>query len=145
VRFEESVEIDAPIDRVWTTFTDFEKWPSWTASVRAIESIDGGPLRLGMRLRITQPRLPTTTWTVSDVLDGRSWSWEARRLGARTVAEHRLDSVTQGSTRLTQVVRQTGPVGLLAGVIYARLTHRYLAMESSGLKRACEGSADSHS
>jgi hypothetical protein len=33
---------------------------------------------------------------------------------------------------------QTGPLAWLVGILYGRLTRRYIGMEAQGLKRFCE-------
>ncbi|MBW8709812.1 MAG: SRPBCC family protein, partial [Mycobacterium sp.] len=84
-----AITIDAPIDVVWAVFTDVEQWPTWTRSVTSVELIDG-PMRLGARARIRQPRLPTVVWTVTAWDPGKSWTWTATGPGARTRASHVL-------------------------------------------------------
>ena len=49
-----------------------------------------GPLRLGSRVLIRQPRLPTQVWTVDHLDEGRSYSWITRSRGITTIAEHRV-------------------------------------------------------
>ena len=50
-----SITIDAPIEVVWSVFTDVERWPTWASSFTSVELIDG-PMRLGAKARIRQPR-----------------------------------------------------------------------------------------
>jgi len=47
---------------VWRMLGEVEAWPELTSSVRSIVRVDPGPLHVGQRLRISQPRLPTTVW-----------------------------------------------------------------------------------
>ena len=84
-----SITIDAPIDVVWSVFTDVERWPTWASSFTSVELIDG-PMRLGAKARIRQPRLPTVVWEVTKWEPGRSWTWAATGPGARTEASHVL-------------------------------------------------------
>ena len=42
------IEIDAPVERVWQTLTDFSSFPTWNPFIRRIE----GELRLGSRLEV---------------------------------------------------------------------------------------------
>jgi uncharacterized protein YndB with AHSA1/START domain len=137
-----SISIDAPIEVVWSVFTDVEQWPTWTSSVTSVQLIDG-PMRVGAQARIRQPKLPTVTWTVTEFHPGRSWTWQATSPGARTVATHRLTG--DGSTTVArQSIAQNGPLGRIVGRLYRSLTARYLSLEAEGLKRRSEQLVSSH-
>jgi uncharacterized membrane protein len=84
-----TVDIDASAERVWAVMSEVEAWPQWTPSVRSIRRLDPGPLRVGARSRIKQPRLPPTTWTVVELVDGQSFTWTATGPGMRASAHHR--------------------------------------------------------
>jgi hypothetical protein len=63
--------------------------------------------------------------------------WSSEMKGLRTIADHRVEPTPSGS-RVTLVLRQSGP---LAGVVrlgYGRMIRRYLHLESTGLKRRAE-------
>ena len=36
-----SITIDAPIEVVWSVFTDVERWPTWASSFTSVELVDG--------------------------------------------------------------------------------------------------------
>jgi uncharacterized membrane protein len=131
-----SITIDAPIDVVWSVFADVERWSTWTRSITSVELIDG-PMRLGAKARIRQPRLPTVVWEVTKWEPGRSWTWTATGPGAHTEASHVLTSLG-GTTLVEQVIVSRGPVGRLLAILWHSLTQRYLAMEAEGLKRRTE-------
>jgi len=131
------VTIAAPVDVVWRVLSEVEAWPEWTASVRSISRVDPGELHVGQRLRISQPRFPTTVWRLTELVEGRSVVWRAGGPGARTTARHTVEPAGAG-TRVTLRLDQRGPLGLLVGVLSSRLTRRYLDMEVSGLKRRAE-------
>src|SRR5678815_4581770 len=82
-----SITIDAPIEVVWSVFTDVERWPTWASSFTSVALVDG-PLRLGAKARIRRPGLPTVIWEVTKWEPGRSWTWTATSPGARTEASH---------------------------------------------------------
>jgi uncharacterized membrane protein len=131
-----SITIDAPIDVVWSVFTDVEKWPTWASSFTSVELING-PMRLGAKARIRQPRLPTVVWEVTKWEPGRSWTWTATSPGARTEASHVLTSLGD-RTIAEQAILPSGLLGRLAAFLYRSLTRRYLAIEAAGLKARCE-------
>lgn len=135
---DDTVDIHAPADAVWAVYADVGNWPTWTASVRSVELADGTGLAQGAAARIDQPRLPRVTWTVTELTPGRSWAWEARSPGARTVARHVVTPTGDGATRVDTSIDQNGPIGGLVGRLYAGLTRRYLRMEAEGLKARCE-------
>jgi uncharacterized membrane protein len=131
-----SIMIDAPIEVVWSVFTDVERWPTWASSFTTVELIDG-PMRLGAKARIRQPRLPTVVWEVTRWEPGHSWTWTATGPGALTEASHVLTRSGEG-TLAEQCIQSSGPLGRLAAFVWRSLTQRYLAIEAAGLKQRSE-------
>lgn len=138
MRYESSVDIAAAPDAVWAVWTDIERWPEWTASMTEIRRLDGGPFGVGSRARVKQPRLPAVVWQVTEAEPGRSFVWVARGPGALTEAVHRLTPTGADRVTATLIVRQSGPLGTVVGLLMARLTRRYLQLEAAGIKRRCE-------
>jgi uncharacterized protein YndB with AHSA1/START domain len=132
-----TVDIDASAERVWAVMSEVESWPQWTPSVRSIRRLDPGPLRVGARSRIKQPRLPPTTWTVVELVDGQSFTWTATGPGMRASAHHRVEQTPTGSRAILSI-DQEGILGRLVARLSADLTKRYLALEAAGLKRRSE-------
>lgn len=137
MQWSASIRITAPPAVVWQVLGEVEAWPQWTASVTEIVRVDPGPLHTGQRIRIRQPRLPTTVWTLTDLAQQQYFVWRAGGPGAKTTAHHRIEPDGDG-TLVTLRLTQQGPVGWLVGVLTASLTRRYLELESTGLKRRCE-------
>lgn len=133
---KDGIGIAAPPDLVWDVFSDVVAWPTWTASMTSLELLDGA-LRVGDRVKIRQPKLPTVVWTVTELTPGESWTWVAKAPGATTIASHRVTARGQ-RTLVEQSIEQTGIVGRLVGRLYGRLTRKYVAMEAAGLQRECE-------
>ncbi len=138
MRIDDEVLIETGIERVWEIYSDVERWPAWTASVRTVEYVRGHQLHEGARVRIDQPKLPTAEWEVTAVDHGRSWTWVAKAPGVRTTATHTLEVAGNNATRVRQTIEQNGPLGAVIGRVYARLTRDYLRMEAAGLKQRCE-------
>jgi uncharacterized protein YndB with AHSA1/START domain len=135
--FETTREIAASPQTVWSVIVDVEKWPEWTPSMREVKRIDAGPLSIGSRARIKQPRLMPFTWTVTHLERGKGFTWTMRSPGVSVTARHYVDP-TPGGSRATLSVQYGG---LLAGLV-ARLTapvnDRYLQLEADGLKARSE-------
>jgi len=132
-----SIDIDAPVARVWAVMRDVERWPEWTASVRSVTLLDDG-LRVGARARIGQPRIPTTVWTVTGLTEGHDFTWEASGPGTLTTGRHCVEATGPGTCRATLSIIQSGLLGSVVGRGYRSLTDRYLAMEAAGLKARAE-------
>jgi uncharacterized membrane protein len=135
-----SIEIDAPVARVWAVMRDVQRWAEWTESVRSVTLLDDD-LRVGARARVDQPRIPTTVWTVTDLTEGREFTWEARGPGTVTTGRHGVEATGPGTCRATLSITQSGWVGAVVGRGYRSLTERYLAMEAAGLKARSEAGA----
>lgn len=132
-----SIDIDAPPERVWAVMTNVEAWPQWTASVTEAKRLDTGHFDVGSRVRLRQPRLPVTVWTVDEVESGTSFTWVTGLPGFRTTARHVVER-RRGGSRVTLELDQRGVVGELIGRWMAGLTERYLNLEAVGLKRRSE-------
>ena len=132
-----AVDIAAPTTLVWDVYSDVERWPEWTASVTSLEALDGPGLAVGKRFEIKQPRLPKLVWTVTELSEGTSWTWEQRSPGGRTVAVHEVRA-DGARTQVRQRLDQQGPVGSLVGSLMRGTTRRYLELEAQGLKARSE-------
>lgn len=138
MRFEATVDVAAPAHEVFETYTDVANWPEWTASVTSVERLDDGPLRVGSRARVRQPRLPTAVWEVTELLPAQSFTWVARGPGVLTVGIHRVEPLPEGHTRVTAILEQGGLLGPVLGRLTKGLTELYLQTEVRGLKAHCE-------
>jgi uncharacterized membrane protein len=124
--------IDAPTEPVWDVLFDVARWPEWTPTIDSVERLDDGPFQVGSRANVRQPKLPLALWEVTDVVDGRSFTWEAKGLGIKTIARHEVVPDANGST-VTLSIEQTGPMGAVAATVWRRLTQRYIELEAESL------------
>ena len=138
--FKVTVDIPAPADRVWAVIRDVERWPEWTPTVTRVEWLDaGGPLALGSRLRIVQPKVPPAEWTVAALEPGRGFRIVSRSPGATVEADHRAEPIGAGDrSRVTLSVTFGGFLGRIIGRMMRGLNERYIAEEAAGLKRRSE-------
>ena len=138
--FETSKHISAPTQRVWDVLFDVARWPEWTPTVDSVERLDDGPLAVGSRTKVRQPKLPQATWGVTEIVDGKSFTWEATGPGLRTVARHEVVPDDAGSTvRLS--IEQTGPMGAVAARVWRKLTQHYIELEAQSLDARVTGTS----
>lgn len=117
---------------------DVAKWPEWTPTIDNVERLDDGPFGVGSRAKVRQPKLPQAQWEVTEVVDGRSFTWEARGPGMRTIARHEVVPDGDGST-VTLSIEQTGPMGAVAAFVWRGLTQRYIELEAASLDARVTG------
>jgi uncharacterized membrane protein len=141
VRYEHAVDVAAPAATVWEVVRDVERWPALTESMTRVEVVGGGPLSLGSRVRVKQPRLPVAQWEVTELAEGEAFSWVAHAPGFTTVARHAVVARADGASRLVLSIEMGGPLGRLFGALTAGRTRRYVAMEAAGIKDASEARA----
>ncbi len=76
------LEIDAPIDSVWTVLTTVEKWPAWNPDVKTVSL--AGPFAEGSTFR-WKAGPGTITSVVEHVDPPTVLAWSGRTLGIRAV------------------------------------------------------------
>ena len=95
-----AVDIAAPPDIVWAVMSDVERWHEWTRSIRSVRLLSAGPLAVGSRALIRQPKFPPAVWTVIAIAPGRSFTWRSGVPGMRVLGHHSVDRI-EGGTRAT--------------------------------------------
>ncbi len=141
--FSITVDIQAPPERVWAVMSDVERWPEWTPTVTSMKLRDPGPLAPGSRVLICQPKFPPAEWRLTELDEGRSFTWVNRGPGVLVTARHGVvpGSSTGGDRDKSQATLSLEFAGIL-GPLVARLTRnlneRYLALEAKGLKQRSE-------
>ena len=135
--FDISIDIAAPPDVVWAVISDAERWHEWTESVRGIRLLDKGPLRVGSRALIRQPRFPPAVWKVVELDPGRSFTWKTGSPGMRVYGRHSVMPTTGGS-RASLHLHYEGVLGGVLARLTRDITKRYLGFEAAGLKNRSE-------
>lgn len=135
-----AVTIAAPPERVWAVVVDVERWPERIPTVDTVERLDAGPLVVGSRTRLEQPRLPTAVWTVTELTGGSSYTWESTSPGVTVTATHVVEPHPDGS-RLTLSVSVAGPISGIGWLMTRKLTKRYVETEAASIKQTAETSA----
>ena len=138
MRFEKSVEIDAPQQRVWDVLSDLEAWPQRIETVDVVEVLTPPPISRGSRVRLKQPKLPEGTWDVTTWDAPSYFEWTQKTGGSTSVAGHRVEALEEGRARLTLTLEMRGLLIPIIALFYKGLTNRYMNLEAQGMKRAAE-------
>ncbi|MEV6242801.1 SRPBCC family protein [Lentzea sp. NPDC051838] len=134
---QHTVVIAAPPERVWDVLVDIEQWPERIPTVDSVERLDDGPLALGSRTKLVQPKLPPGVWTVTEMTDGASYTWESKSSGVTVVASHDVEPHPDGC-RLTLAVAVSGALAPIGWLMSKSLTKRYVETEAASIKAASE-------
>jgi uncharacterized protein YndB with AHSA1/START domain len=113
----ETIDIKAPIDRVFTALTDPRRGSEWNPAISGIQDITPGPTQTG------------TQWKQSTVVAGRPINLlcritrlDAPTLGVLEVSGDQRGKITtycsqvDGATRVTQTLEFVPPSGLFGGL-----------------------------
>jgi hypothetical protein len=139
--FRHVIEINVSPARVWPVLLDVERWPEWTTSVTRVQRMDIGPLTLGSRTRIWQPKLMPAVWQVTSLDEKRHiFAWTTRSMGFKIIGRHQVEAVGAHS-RVTLSVHFSGLLGAIVARVFRDLNWDYLAREANGLRSRCEASA----
>lgn len=136
-RFEHVIAIGASPERVWEVLVDVERWPARIPTVDRVERLDDGPLAVGARIRLAQPKLPEAVWTVVELTPGRAFTWASTSPGVRITASHVVDPAPEGS-RLSLGVDLGGWLAPVGWLTTRSLTRRYVRTEAASMKAAAE-------
>lgn len=139
-RFSISVDIAVPPARVAAVMIDVERWHEWTASIRRVSILGGGPLAVGKRALVRQPGVPPAFWKATELDPARGFTWTSYAPGLLVVGRHYAEATPTGS-RATLSLDYTGFFGPLMARLTLGINDKYLAMEAEGLKRRAEGTA----
>ena len=138
MRFEKSVIIDAPPQRVWDVLSDLEAWPQRIETVELVELLTPPPVGKGSSVRLKQPKLPEGTWQITTWDAPTYFEYRQKSGGLTMVAGHRVAAVDEGRSRLTLTLDMRGVLIPVVALFSRGMTHRYLAAEAQGMKQAAE-------
>jgi uncharacterized membrane protein len=138
VRFEKSIDIGAPQQRVWDVLSALEAWPERIETVDVVELLTPAPIGTGSRVRLKQPKLPEGTWDITAWDAPSYFEWTQKSGGTTSVAGHRVEALGDGRASLTLTLDMRGLLIPIMGLFYRDLTNRYMNLEAEGMKRAAE-------
>ena len=103
MRFESSIEINAPAMKVWALVDRLDEWPQWMPSIKKIERTSKEPLTAGSKLFVTAKVSRLTVrllMTITKFVPERSVVLEGKALGTKLIRFYTLEPVN-GKTKVT--------------------------------------------
>ena len=131
MRYETTATTPKTPEQVWTQVVDVESWPALIETYRSVRRLDDGPLAVGSRARIEQVGLRPGDWSVTELVEGRSFTWQSSQPGVSVVAWHRIEPVADGGSRITLGIEMRGALAGLVGLLLAGRTRRYVDLEAA--------------
>jgi carbon monoxide dehydrogenase subunit G len=116
MRFENSIEINAPVKKVWALIDKLEEWPQWMPSIKKIEKVSQGPLTVGSQFSVTarvSGLIVTLLMTITKFVPERNVVLQGKALGTNLTRFYTLEPVN-GKTRVTLGGNVSGALAWLA-------------------------------
>jgi hypothetical protein len=137
MRWENSIAIEAPAQRVWDLTIDVTNWPAVTPTVQKLERLEPGPMHLGSRARIKQPGQTSAVWTVTRFVPGREFAWQTKRMGVTMTGSHLVEP-TESGCRNTLAIDVAGRGARLFGMLFGPLLRKAIATENVAFKTVAQ-------
>ena len=102
MRFESSIDINAPAEKVWALIDKLEEWPQWMPSIKKIERLSKGPLTVGSQLSVTAKVSRLTVkllMTITEFVPERTVVMQGKALGTNLTRFYTLEPVN-GKTKV---------------------------------------------
>jgi hypothetical protein len=133
MEYETSTVTTAEPERLWAVVKDVERWPSLIEVYEHIRPEQAGEPALGDRFHVKQKGLAGGEWTVTELEEGRLFTWESRQPGVRIVGRHRVSSEAGGGSRLTLQLEMTGWASGVTNALLGAKARRYVDLECARL------------
>ena len=116
MRFESSIDINAPVEKVWALIDKLEEWPQWMPSIKKIERLSKEPLIAGAQLVVTAKVSGLTVkllMTITEFVPERTVVMQGKALGTSLTRFYTLEPVN-GKTKVTTGGEVSGALAWLA-------------------------------
>lgn len=103
MRFESSIDINAPAGKIWALIDRLEEWPQWIPSIKKIERLSKEPLTVGSQLSVTAKVSRLTVkllMTITKFVPERTVVMQGKTLGTNLTRFYTLEPVN-GKTKVT--------------------------------------------
>jgi hypothetical protein len=110
----------------WAHLSRVTAWPSWARHIERVTLDPPGELTAGSRGRIVlRPGVPTS-FAVTALEPGRSWSWRGSFLGTTLDYDHVVAAGAPGGATVTFAIDGSGPTATVVGRVFAAVYGRVL-------------------
>jgi carbon monoxide dehydrogenase subunit G len=116
MRFESIIDINAPVEKVWTLIDKLEQWHQWMPSIKKIERVSKGPLAAGSQLSVTvkvSGLTVTLLMTITEFIPERNVVMKGKALGTNLTRFYTLEPLN-GKTKATIGGEVSGALAWLA-------------------------------
>jgi hypothetical protein len=139
MEYQTTRTIPASAARGWAVLSAVERWPEWIGVYESVRRIDAGPLAVGSVAEVRQRGLRAGAWRVTELTDGRGFTWENQQPGVHTVARHAIAERPAGRIELLLTLEQTGWLSGLVGLLMGGKVRRYVDAEADALAAVAAG------
>jgi carbon monoxide dehydrogenase subunit G len=94
MRFESSIDVKAPVEKVWALIDRLEEWPQWMPSIRKIERLSKEPLTVGSQLSVVAKvsgLTVTLLMTITEFVTERTVIMKGKALGTSVTRFYTLE------------------------------------------------------
>ena len=98
MKFESSVDINAPTEKIWAVVDRLEEWSQWMPSIKRIERLSEEPLTVGSQLSVTAKVSKLTVkllMTITKFVPERTVVLQGKALGTKLTRFYVLESVSE--------------------------------------------------
>jgi hypothetical protein len=113
------------------------RWGVRLPTVDSVRPLSDGPVRVGSRFEVRQPKLPKAVWEVTEWQDGRSFTWVSTSPGIRSTAVHAVAEDGAGS-RLDLSLDWSGPLAPVLKLLIGRKAQGMVETEADTFARMAE-------
>ena len=116
MRFESSVDVKAPVEKVWTLIDRLEEWPQWMPSIKKIERLSKEPLTVGSQLSVmakVSGLTVTLLMTITEFVTERTVIMKGKALGTSVTRFYTLEPLNR-KTKVTIGGEVSGVLAWLA-------------------------------
>src|SRR5690242_20380028 len=133
MRYQTRTTTTAEPARLWAVLSDVDRWPEWIETYEEVRRQQTGPLTLGEVAHVKQRGLAGGDWTVTQLEEGRVFTWEKRQPGLHMVGRHRVSAEPGGGSRLDLSFVRTGALSGSMALLLGRKVRRYVDLEGARL------------